>query len=62
MIYLEIAVLVLASSASAFALFMHYWNKKQMQDLRQEVQKLQKHGVPVKMEEVLTPQHKSNAG
>ncbi|BBC79099.1 dimerization/docking domain-containing protein [Acetobacter orientalis] len=55
MLYLEIAVLVLASSASAFGIFMHYWNKRQLADLKQEVIKLQEHGVPVKMEEVLPP-------
>lgn len=56
MLYLEIAVLLLASSASAFGIFMHYWGKRQMADLKQEVTKLQEHGVPVQIEEVLPSQ------
>lgn len=54
MLYLEIAVLVLAASASAFGVFMHYWGKRQMADLKQEVAKLQNHGVPVSLDDVLT--------
>lgn len=60
MLYLEIAALVLASSASAFGVFMHYWGKRQMADLKAEVVKLQEHGVPIDLDNVLAASGKKS--
>ncbi|OUJ04767.1 hypothetical protein [Acetobacter malorum] len=53
MVFLEIAVVVLAVSASAFGVFLHFWSKRKIADLEADILKLQEKGVNVQMDSLL---------
>ncbi len=54
MLVLEIVTLLLAVSASAFSVFLHFWNKRKVADLEADIAKLQEKGIPIQMENVLS--------
>ncbi|MFT9062467.1 MAG: hypothetical protein ABF430_01515 [Acetobacter persici] len=60
MLFLEIAVVVLGVSASAFGLFLHFWSKRKIADLEADILKLKEKGVSIQMDALLqsarTPQ------
>ncbi|MBS1015308.1 hypothetical protein [Acetobacter persici] len=60
MLFLEIAVVVLGVSASAFGLFLHFWSKRKIADLEADILKLKEKGVSIHMDALLqtarTPQ------
>ncbi|KXV76287.1 hypothetical protein [Acetobacter cerevisiae] len=53
MLFLEIAVVALAVSASAFGIFLHFWCKRKIADLEADILKLQEKGVDVQMDSLL---------
>ncbi|KXV71270.1 hypothetical protein NKW54_06760 [Acetobacter cerevisiae] len=53
MLFLEIAVVALAVSASAFGIFLHFWSKRKIADLEADILKLQEKGVEVQMDSLL---------
>ncbi|MCP1269790.1 MULTISPECIES: hypothetical protein [Acetobacter] len=53
MLFLEIAVVALAVSASAFGIFLHFWSKRKIADLEADILKLQEKGVDVQMDSLL---------
>lgn len=55
MLFLEIAVVILGLSASAFGLFLHFWSKRKMADLEADLLKLKEKGVSIQMETLLQP-------
>lgn len=55
MLFLEIAVVTLGLSASAFGLFLHFWSKRKMADLEADLLKLKEKGVSIQMETLLQP-------
>ncbi|MFE8872106.1 hypothetical protein ACE4RV_02775 [Acetobacter persici] len=64
MLFLEIAVVVLGVSASAFGLFLHFWSKRKIADLEADILKLKKKGVSIQMDALLQtartpPAHRS---
>lgn len=60
MLFLEIAVVVVGVSASAFGLFLHFWSKRKIADLEADILKLKEKGVSIQMDALLqtarTPQ------
>ena len=60
MLFLEIAVVVLGVSASAFGLFLHFWSKRKIADMEADILKLKEKGVSIQMDALLqtarTPQ------
>ncbi|WP_212375326.1 hypothetical protein [Acetobacter persici] len=53
MLFLEIAVVVLGVSASAFGLFLHFWSKRKIADLEADILKLKEKGVSIQMDALL---------
>lgn len=53
MLFLEIITFILAVSASAFSIFLHFWNKRKIADLENDLTKLREKGVPVQMDTLL---------
>ncbi|OAG77752.1 hypothetical protein Amal_01125 [Acetobacter malorum] len=44
---------MLAVSASAFGVFLHFWSKRKIADLEADILKLQEKGVHVQMDSLL---------
>ncbi|MCX2560814.1 hypothetical protein OQ252_05275 [Acetobacter farinalis] len=53
MLFLEVAAAGLAVSATAFGIFLHFWNKRKLADLEAEILKLQEKGIHIGMDTLL---------
>nr|WP_298798825.1 hypothetical protein [uncultured Acetobacter sp.] len=53
MLFLEVAAVALAVSATVFGVFLHFWSKRKIADLEVDILKLQEKGVNIQMDNLL---------